>query len=199
VASIKGGSRVFGKYINYIHSYYRNWNGSRNLEEKTISGIRHVPKDKLFAAMVYSDEEKGEIDVYLVNVQKDVQYERLVSLTGAFVSADDDLLETNKILREYGQLNSMSTMRIDSTDVYELDFTIWYMIDMYEQGNPTPTRITFSLAKYGWFDKKNHIDIPILDAIGYQIKVFDAGVPDKRVEPTFLTPYSLAYNGDRTV
>jgi hypothetical protein len=206
VASIKGGLRVFEKYTNYLHNCYRNWKervysclrwarnakaadcphgeliGSHNSKEKTISGTRYVPVEKLFAAMVYSDEKKGKIDVYLVNVQKDVHYERLVSFNGGFMSSDDDLLETSKTLREYGQLNSMSALRIDLTDDYELDFTIWYMIDMYEQGNPIPSRITFSLPRYGWFDKKKHIDIPILDAIGYQIEVVDAGVPDKRVE-----------------
>lgn len=131
---------------------------------------------QLYAVMVvnedkYLGEEQGlpklfnTIDVYLVN-DTDLLFPMVKVLTGAFASDDNNLIETSKLLRPAVELSPHSTIAIGKSDTGELDFIVWYDVDMLDD-NGKRYQFRFSLLKHRWQHKS--AQIPLLDKSGYRI------------------------------
>jgi len=77
---------------------------------------------------VTKNTEKYEFYVFLINNTKK-KYSKIYLLSGAFMSDGDSLIETSKIWKEFGELDLWSNILVDSSDLGELDFVIWYELD----------------------------------------------------------------------
>ena len=90
----------------------------------------------LCAVMTVSSTETlapfRRIGVYLVN-NTDQAYSAVERLTGAFCSMDDDLMETGKRMTDMGGLPAASLAELEPSDTGELDFVVWYFLDMTDQ------------------------------------------------------------------
>lgn len=105
------------------------------------------------------------IDVYIVN-ETSFRFPSVKVLTGAFASDGDNLIVTGKSLRAPIEVLPHSAERIDGSDTGELDFVVWYMIDMFDEYDEE-RQFRFSLLKYRRQHKKVHL--PLLDRMGYKI------------------------------
>ena len=94
--------------------------------------------------------------MFLVN-RTDTSYTNVVCRTGAWVTCDRELLETSVSTKEMGQLPAGAMLQIDESDVYELDFTIWYELTLTaEDGSEKLVRC--SIRKYGRVDDSQFVE-----------------------------------------
>lgn len=130
--------------------------------------MKHEEQIKKFIGFTI-DRKNYKFDVYLINPTND-HYKRVVLFTGAHASQDgDDLLQTSRLVKEKGELLPDSALLIDRSDLGELDFVIWYNLDLYPSGGVNPEIFSFSILKYPWNYKKNVINLPILNREGMRI------------------------------
>ena len=128
---------------------------------------QHIKFSKPFAAFIY--KQYYSFKIYLVN-PTNTNYFRVVKLTGGFASDDDVLVETSKVMREIGTLSKKSYILLEESNSYDLDFVIWYHLDLYSEQTPTnPEKVWFDLPKYGWGYEDNISDLPILNTKGMMI------------------------------
>lgn len=130
--------------------------------------MKHEDQIKKFIGFII-DRKNYRFDVYLINPTNE-HYKRVVLFTGAYASQDgDDLLQTSRLVKEKGELLPDSELLIDSSDLGELDFVIWYNLDLYTSGAVNPEMLSFSILKYPWNYKKKVINLPILNREGMRI------------------------------
>lgn len=129
--------------------------------------MKHKDQIKKFIGFII-DRKNYKFDVYLINPTNE-HYKRVVLFTGAFASEEDELLQTSRLVKEKGELLPNSALLIDSSDLGELDFVIWYNLDLYPSGSANPEMLSFSILKYPWDYKRKVINLPILDREGMKI------------------------------
>lgn len=127
--------------------------------------------ENIFIALIIY-RKSSSYEMYLVN-QTDRNYSRVVGLTSASSSSDNDFMETGKAMKEIGNLPPYSFVFLEGTDLEELDFVILYKFDLYrEQNKERPEMACLGLfAKYLWMDEKGMIDLPILNTKGFRIEI----------------------------
>lgn len=114
------------------------------------------------------DDENGIFQVYLINPSKK-KYSQVIKLTGGFSGDDDGLIETSKVFKELGPLPSESVLKIDESDLDELDFVIWYHLDLIDDNNEV-IQFRFQLPKYYWWCEDKFEILPILNEKGMKFK-----------------------------
>ncbi len=146
----------------------------------------YTQKIEPFVAFIMNKKDYT-FEVHLVN-PTDIQYVRVFLLSGAFCSLDDDgLLETGKVVKEKGVLLPHSSIVLDASDWDELDFVIWYNLDLYPENSGTPTTVSFDLPKYGGdYDDKIEL-LPVLEKKGVRIELVESD--RKIIEETIKTLY----------
>ncbi len=133
--------------------------------------------DKPFVAFIMNEED-STFEVHLVN-STDSKYTRVNLLSGAYCGDEDGLLETSKVVREKGELLPKSSIRIDSSDWGELDFVIWYNLDLYKENDSILTMVWFQLEKGGGnYDNEVQL-LPVIERVGVYIKLDDRGDGEK--------------------
>ena len=135
--------------------------------EKELETMRSLMADmsrELFVGFVMSNAYPYEYHAYLVN-NSVKHYSRVQSLTGAYCSIDDDLLQTGMGLKERGELPARSYMLIEKGDGDDLDFVIWYDLDLYDSEGVLVERRNFRLPRL-WHHNENDITLPILNQPG---------------------------------
>ncbi len=130
------------------------------------------------------NSQTNTYQVFLVNPTR-TPYVRVVTLTGAFMTMDDDLVETSKAVKERGELLPMSALEIESGDVDDLEFSVWYHLDLYEQGAGDPVHSWFSLpgAMSALFGYKPE-SLPVISA-GQLIEMFPC--PQRSIQEEIKT------------
>lgn len=108
---------------------------------------------KLFGAVV---EDGLRFQVFLIN-RTGTTYTSVVRRTGAWVSCDDELLQTSTSTKEIGQLPAGGMLEIDESDVYELDFTIWYEL-ILTAADGAEKLVRCSIRKYGRVDDSQFVE-----------------------------------------
>ena len=81
--------------------------------EKEIIELKELIKStqqEIFIAFIMRDS--GDFNVYLVN-NSDFHFYETKVLTGAYMSVDEDLLETGKVVKKKGSLKPRSFIEID--------------------------------------------------------------------------------------
>lgn len=136
--------------------------------KKNYTGSEQV--DKVFAALVRNEDHT--FDVYLIN-PTDKYYTKVMYYTGGFASQDDDnLVETSRVVKDKGELPPHFALLIDKTDVYELDFVIWYWLDLHPyRVYDGLKKVSFSLPKGGYGDRDNPQFLPVLNKKGLRIEL----------------------------
>jgi len=86
---------------------------------------------RLFIAFVM-DKKDYNFYVHLVN-NSPMNFQAVKVFTGGFSSNEDGLLETSKVVREEGPMTACSTLQIDQSHWDELDFLIWYHLDLLDE------------------------------------------------------------------
>ena len=125
---------------------------------------------KPFAAFI-KNEQDHHCKIYLVNPTNQ-KYARVVNLTGAFSTDDGDLVETNMVMREIGELPEHSYKLLEEGESYNLDFVIWYHIDLYNEQSPEkPEKAWFDLPKYGRGYNDTISYLPVLNTKGMIIEL----------------------------
>lgn len=137
-------------------------------EIATLSELIILNKQSLFIGFIM-DKKTYDFDVCLINNSGDY-YKKIKVFTGAYVSVDDDLLETSKVVRDKGQLSPYSAVTIDKSDWDELDYVIWYHIDLVSD-NGKISQYWFQLPKYGWGYDENLVRLPIIAKQGMIIEL----------------------------
>jgi len=134
------------------------------------------------------DDKAGTFQIYLVN-PTGVHYTRVVTFTGAFCGDEEGVLETSKFTKERGALAPHSALLLETSDNWELDFVIWYHIDLYTEGHPTTLeRIWFSVPKY-WSYRETIMKLPVLNLVGLRIEVLKRnwhGTIEQEVKQTHM-------------
>ena len=92
--------------------------------------------ERVFVAFV-KPEEWGDYSIYLVN-DTPVHYRRVVTLTGMFASADEDLLESTHARHKWGELPPHSAILLEDGDYRDLDFVIWHHLDLVPADTARP-------------------------------------------------------------
>lgn len=91
-----------------------------------------------------------------------MNFQAVKVFTGGFSSNEDGLLETSKVVREEGPMTACSTLQIDQSHWDELDFLIWYHLDLLD-GEGHLLKYWFQLPKYGRGYEEHVSFIPILE------------------------------------
>lgn len=95
--------------------------------------------------------------------------------SGGFASADDDLIRTSTFTKDKGTLQPQSHVLLDESDYDELDFVIWYELELTDMEGRRRV-YQFHLPKYGAGYEKAVQDIPILRQKGMPIVLRERGV-----------------------
>lgn len=94
----------------------------------------------------------GQYDIILANTSNK-KYTTVKMLNGAFQPVDDDLLETNKVFKDLGEVPANSMTKISATDDNELDMVVWFNLDFYENEEAKPDMYKFTIPRYFNYDK----------------------------------------------
>ena len=78
------------------------------------------------------------------NARRD--YPRILVYAGAFATADDELFETSRIVRDFS-LPAGSAELIEMAEAWRLDFISWYEVDLYRRLNTSPAMMFFAIPK----------------------------------------------------
>lgn len=105
--------------------------------------------EKIFVA--FDVDWKANIyRVYLVN-PTDKYYKQVSTYTGAFCSDDDGVIETSRSADNKGELLPYSWLILEEDTTEQLDFVIWYWLDLYLKNEVIPMeKMCFNLPKYGY-------------------------------------------------
>ena len=148
---------------------------------------------ELYAAMVVSKTELLGgmfpcIAVYLIN-DSDLRYPSVKVLTGAFCSIGDDLMETGKGVTEPVVLEGRSSLEIGASDTGELDFIVWYDLDLTD-GETYYRMYRFSLPKTYEWDKYPTVMLPFVGEEGMVLPLMarNTGTIDDYVQKKGLAP-----------
>ena len=137
--------------------------------------------------VVITEKQPGEYDIILVN-PTEYTYQNVCMLNGAFQSIDEDLLETNKVHKELGELPAHSVLKLSATDDDELDMVVWFNLDLYRHSDSTPEEYSFTI--HGGFDFiQRAVDIPLLQQKGIIIELEER--KDKEPIDEWVTHNSL--------
>jgi len=121
----------------------------------------------LFAVMALSSTKHldifRKIHIYLVN-NTDTAYPKIKRLTGAFSSMDDDLMETGKRMTDMAALAAHSFAEVEGSDTGELNFVVWYSLDMTDE-NGTYVQYGFTLPKPYHWEKYDQLQLPGCDTV----------------------------------
>ncbi len=109
------------------------------------------------------EESDSSYEIHLIN-PTEVAYSRVYALTGAFCGDDDGLIETSKVVKEKGSLSPNASVLLERGDFYDLDFVIWYHLDLYANDSTKPMMLWFDLPKGGWGYRA--VDLPIVGKQG---------------------------------
>ncbi|MFA7377621.1 MAG: HD domain-containing protein [Patescibacteria group bacterium] len=152
-------------------------------EISIIKELMNKYQQELFIGFTMS--ESGDFFVRLIN-NSHVCYSKVKIFTGAYMSMDDDLLETSKVVRSRGELKPKSFIQIDKSDWDELDFIIWYHLDFYNDKGQLVKKSWFQLPKYGLGYDENELMLPIVQEKGVIIELDerDGEVIDEIVDHT---------------
>ncbi len=126
-----------------------------------------MKKNNLFVGFVIKKEENS-FEVYLIN-PTNTSYSRVHLLTGGYCGVEDRLIQTKQVVREEGNLLPQKSLLIDKSDLGELDFTIWYHLDLYKEGEQEPIKVRFELPRYHW--DIEDVLLPILNVAGKKIEL----------------------------
>ena len=118
--------------------------------------------ERVFVAFV-KPEEWGDYSVYLVN-NTPVHNERVVALTGMFPSVDAGLLESTRARADRGALRPHSAILLEDGPAWELDFNIWYHLDLApaDPARP-PERVSFQSGRSHFLGRGAPALLPVLD------------------------------------
>ncbi len=133
---------------------------------KQMTKLQPQDLPSLFAAFVVHDAT-NRFSVYLVN-NSSTSYANVTMLTGGFLSADGDVIQTSKITKEKGALQPYSALLLDESDYDELDFVIWYELTLADEAGHRRV-YQLQLPKYGVGYEKAVRDIPVLGQKGMPI------------------------------
>ena len=140
-----------------------------NLKDGSAHDDNEMGESGLYAVMVVNEHEHvwifNTIDVYLVN-DTGAHFRSVMVLTGAFASDDDTVIETGKRVTEKEDLQPHSVREIGKADTGELDYVVWYDLDMTDS-NGNINQYQFSLPKYRNAKEKTYI--PLLERQGHRI------------------------------
>lgn len=166
---------------------------SDTTEQQTTEGLRnaslysfihshHPPQEthfgKLFVGFVKNDND-FTYEAHLINLAN-IDFARVVTVTGATASDDDRVLNmTPSKPREWGPLPRQSSMLLEEGPRTELDWVIWYHLDVYPDGHTDPLRLKFNLPKGHWEYKPTYLFIP--PKSGMWIELAQRG-PDEPLE-----------------
>lgn len=130
--------------------------------------------ERVFAAFV-KPERFGDHSVYLVN-NTPVHHERVVALTGMFMSVDGGLLESTHARSDRGALPPYSAILLESGPPWELDFNIWYHLDLFpaDPARP-PERVLFQFGRTHFVRRGDPEPLPVLDRDGWPIELTPRG------------------------
>jgi hypothetical protein len=126
--------------------------------------------ERVFVAFV-KPEEWGDFSVYLVN-NTPAHYRRVVTLTGMFASVDEDLLESTRARADRGELLPYSTILLEDGDYRDLDFVIWYHLDLVP-ADPArqPERLWSQFGGLSFVGRGHPERLPVLDRDGWLIQL----------------------------
>jgi len=104
-------------------------------------------EEKIFAALNV-DWQEGRYQIFLVN-PTEKSYRQVTAYTGAYFSDDDKVVEQSRFAKSMGELCPYSWVVLEDDTVNQLDFFIWYWLDLLpiDQSLPAET-LEFSLPKY---------------------------------------------------
>lgn len=123
-----------------------------------------------FFAVFVVREADFEFDAFLIN-PSNTSYARVHTMTGGFAGDDNGVLETSKPISEKGQLLSHSALKLETSDLGDLDFNVWYCLDLFVGETDKSIKLSFSLPKY-WFNyEKEATLIPLLNRTGMVIEL----------------------------
>ncbi|MCX6782032.1 MAG: hypothetical protein NTW66_02870 [Candidatus Magasanikbacteria bacterium] len=140
----------------------------RRTKQKTHKASVQVDNPPLFIGFIM-EEKAFSFDVYLIN-NSNWKYKSVTIFTGAFMTVDDDLLETSKVVKVKGPLGAYSSIKIDRSDWNELDFVIWYHLDLV-RADDTVEKYWFCLPKGGGDYDNKVIKLPIINRKGMSIEL----------------------------
>ncbi|MBU6427110.1 hypothetical protein KGQ27_02610 [Patescibacteria group bacterium] len=168
------------------------------LEEKHSDGDISGGDEKLSAAMVIHEDKFLEgstfrlIDVYLINNTK-INFPSVKVLTGAFCSMDDDLMKTGEAVTGPFQLPTKSILKIGASDMGELDYVVWFNIDLIDEKNALHT-LSCRIPKYD----HNKEMIPLLNVPAVKLELrkrsdesIDEYVKTHDLQPKYYTADEL--------
>ncbi|MFH1453106.1 MAG: HD domain-containing protein [Armatimonadota bacterium] len=101
--------------------------------------------------------------IYLVNPTYR-NYVWVEALTGAFFSTDEKMVSTSIVKKPSGTLPPKSYMLVEEDEFNQLDYQIWFHIDLYPQGDiNNPEKLSFDLPRYGLGYKEKKVKMPIIE------------------------------------
>ncbi len=102
-----------------------------------------MKKDKPYAQMTKLEAEY-KFHVHLHN-PTDTLYTKVSMETGAYVFFDDELVTTNKVNKEFGELPPQGFLLVDESDLGELDHKIWYKFQLFDQKGKLVEKFEFNI------------------------------------------------------
>jgi len=122
--------------------------------ERKCTDKQQKPEGKVpmkpYVAFVF-DQHTFTYHVHLMN-PTDVAYAKVVSETGGNASYGDEVMQTTHTelsKSNRGSLPKQSTMFIEYGNEFDLDWEIWYWLDLYRAGHEQPWKVMLSIPKYG--------------------------------------------------
>ena len=102
-----------------------------------------MTKTKPYAKMRKMESE-NKFQVHLHN-PTDTLFAKVTMRTGGFTFSDDELVTTETVNKEFGELAPRGSLQVDESDLGELDFKIWYEFQLYDKGNEVVGDVKFSI------------------------------------------------------
>jgi hypothetical protein len=111
-------------------------------------------------------ETSVDLRVYLIN-PTDKKYEKVELYSGS----DCDGLESVRIIKHLGTLNSHSWIQIDGMTWEELDFFYWYHLDFFSSSSKKPECYMLLLGNYYDWRKEKVGLLPVFNAEGMKLNL----------------------------
>jgi hypothetical protein len=134
-----------------------------------------LDKSKLFALFVVT-LPVFEFEVFLINKSEKV-YDKIKMTSGAWTTIDEDaetaeegMMKTGEFTKDF-RLDKNSQIRIDKSDLGELDFMVWYKLEFFGKSEADNLKVRFYLPKAGFRSESNRMFIPELSREGYVIEL----------------------------
>jgi len=94
--------------------------------------------------LLFLDSNEFKFRVYLVN-PTEKNYNSFIVQTGTYFFIDDKPVQSNSVKKEFGEFNLNSSILIDESDIGELDFTIWYRIELFQKDLENIEKLNFTI------------------------------------------------------